>query len=558
MASNMKERNLNITPIYSLPAPSHNSTSNIFSPTALSKPSFDIRPESSPAFPSSSLYRRNHKEMALCGEYFTTNEEFHALPPALKRKYFSTLERLRFAQSSRSNALNDLPTQNTRRTSIADRRGLKISELEPRRRPSRRLKKKREHSISNSNDKSWFLSNYETFPETIKRKQFSSEEQALLASRIREAVILDAADENLIIRRRSRRMASDPPVLSPSVRGSVFSGKTSGTRRRASMSSMADTFLDSFQWIDDEAKLDLHLDDYHASIFPSLKSDRKPSFRRQMSISKLPFGRSSISSITPKSPNPTSPSFSTHSRSATSITGPRHAAKHKVNSSLSSIDPNATYYQDPEARLKLRVYLASPQKFDEIIEFGFPSMDAAMGASEKENKPSRLISKRSSRDMLRRKASSPAFDHSFFNDDTASLFEDDKSMADSDAPITPLEYESGYPLQRSPFYYTGKPLADFQSGPNKLPSKQQDPYTQVMAGNREPTLRMTLTRQDLRDESAIYGWQSKEPLVMEDLENHRYPRGPMGGADGWGPPVEKENGVVKRFWKRVKSQRKTS
>lgn len=397
-------------------------------------------------------------------------------------------------------------------------------------------------------------------PDTIKRKQFSSEEQAVLGNRIREAVILDAADENLITRRR--RMASDPPILSPSLKSPVFShsGKSTGTRRRASMSSMADTFFDSFQWIDGGSKLDPHLDDYHASIFPPLKSDRKPSFRRQMSISKLPFGRSSVYSIELPSPKPISPTFSTHSRSKTraiSMIGPKHAAKHKVNSSLSSIDPDATYYQDPDARLKLRVYLASPQKFDEIIEFGFPSMDGAVDTSRKDNRSPKLISKRSSRDMLRKKISSPAFEHSFFNDDTASLFEDDRSMADSEAPITPLEYESGFPAQRSPYYYSGKPLADGQPGTTKLPGKQQDPYTQVMAGNREPTLRMTLTRQDLRDESAIYGWQSKEPLVMEDLESHRYPRGPMGGPDGWGP-IEKENGVVKRFWKRVKNQRRIS
>ncbi|ESZ94332.1 hypothetical protein SBOR_5276 [Sclerotinia borealis F-4128] len=556
----MKERNPHITPISTLSTLTNNSTSNLFSPTALAKPSFDIRPESSPNLSSSGLHRKHQKEMTGCGGYATTDEEFHALPPALKRKYFSTLERLRFAQSSRSNALNELPTQSIRKSSIADRRGLKISELEPRRRPSRRLKKKKQHSPSNSDDKSWFLSNYESFPDTIKRKQFSSEEQAILAGRIRETVILDAADENLIIRRRSRRMASNRPILSPNLQSPVLSGKVSGTRRRASMTSMADTFFDNFQWNDEESKLDLHLDEYHASIFPLIKSDRKPSFRRQMSISKLPFGRSPLSSIEPQTPNPISPTFSTHSRSKTrdtSIIGPNHAAKHKVNSSLSSIDANATHYQDPEARLKLRVYLASPQKFDEIIEFGFPSMDAAVEAPEKRNRPPKLLSKRSSMDLLRRKISSPAFDHSFFNDDTASLFEDDTSMVDSEAPITPLEYESGFPSQRSPYYYNGKPLVDCQPGTTKIPSKQQDPYTQAMAGNREPTLRMTLTRQDLRDESAIYGWQLKEPLVLEDLESHRYPRGPMGGADGWGP-TEKENGVVKRFWKRVKSQRKTS
>ncbi|CAD6451627.1 2aab856b-7267-48cd-8417-ed9680a17682 [Sclerotinia trifoliorum] len=558
MASKSKERKLYITPIYSLPASSRLSTSNLFSPTALEKPSFDIRPESSPALPTSSLYRKHHqKEMS---GYVTTDEEFHALPPALKRKYFSTLERLRFAQNSRSNALNDLPVQTTRKSSIADRRGLKISELEPRRRSSKPSKKKKEQSISHGNDKSWYLSNYETFPDTIKRKQFSSEEQAVLSGRIREAVILDAADENLIIRRRSRRKASEPPILSPSFRSSIFSGKTSGSRRRASLSSMADTFFDSIHWIDEEPKLDLYLDDYHASIFPSLNSDRKPSFRRQMSISKLPFGRSSIHSAEPKSPSIISPTFSTHSRSKSRglpAGGPKHAARHKVNSSLSSIDPNATHYQDPEARLKLRVYLASPQKFDEIIEFGFPSMDATVGTPDRENRPPKLISRRSSRDMLRKKISSPAFEHTFFNDDTASLFEDDRSMADSDAPITPLEYESGFPSQRSPSYYYGKPLADYQPGSTKLPGKQQDSYTQCMAGNREPTLRMTLTRQDLRDESAIYGWQSKEPLIMEDVENQKCSRGPISGTDSWGS-TEKENGVVKRFWNKVKSQRKTS
>ncbi|KAB8292111.1 hypothetical protein EYC80_007856 [Monilinia laxa] len=479
--------------------------------------------------------------MAGCGGYATTDEEFHALPPALKRKYFSTLERLRFAQSSRSNALNSLPTQNNHRSSIADRRGLKILELEPRRDTSRRLKKKKQDSISNSNEKSWFLSNYETFPDTIKRKQFSSEERALLAGRIREAVILDAADENLIFRRRPRRNPSDPPILSPSLKSSVFSGKTSGTLRRASTSSMANTFLDSFQWIDEESKLDLHLDAYHASIFPTSTSDRKPTFRRQLSVTKLPFG----SSIEPKSSDMISPTLSVHCRSKSRgnlLVASKNPAKHKLNSSLSSIDPNATHYQDPEARLKLRVYLASPQKFDEIIEFGFPSMDSAVDTPEPEKRPQKLISKRSSRDMLRDRISSPVIEHSFFNDDTASLFEDDTSMADSEAPITPLECDDGFPSQRSPYNSNGKPLADCQTGATKLPAKQQDPYTQVMAGNREPTLRMTLTRQDLRDESAIYGWQSKETLSLEDLESNKNTRGLVGGADGW----DKETpGVVK-------------
>jgi hypothetical protein len=85
-----------------------------------------------------------------------------------------------------------------------------------------------------------------------------------------------------------------------------------------------------------------------------------------------------------------------------------------------------------------------------------------------------------------------------------------------------------------------------------------------MAGNREMTLRMTLTRPDLRaDESAIYGWQAtKSPLreaspTIEEDEKFAV-KGPLGGNDGWGP-IDKEDGVVKRFWNKMKStQRKTS
>ncbi|KAM3077436.1 hypothetical protein ACMFMG_006779 [Clarireedia jacksonii] len=570
MASNTRGLKRQVTPIYSIPT--HNSTSNLFSSPALSTPSFDTRPESSSSISSLVIYKKNIRAMTAGFAHVITEEEYHALPPALKRKYFSTLERLRFAQSSRSNAFNDLPTQAQRKSSIADRRGLSISGLEPRRRPSaRRLRKKRHNSICNSNDRSWFLSNYETFPETIKRKQFTREEQAVLAGRLKESVILDAADETLIRRRLSRRIPLDPsPLLSPSIKGSVFSGKTGRSRRRASTSSMADVLYDSFRWIDEESKLDLRLDEYHACLFPATTSNRKPTFRRKMSVSKLPFGRSSIPSTptqSPKSPrfpkqSPSSPHSPSKSRTI-SLIGP----KHKVSSSVSSIDPNATHYQDPEARLKLRVYLASPQKFDEIIEFGFPSIEHA--AEIKENKSFNPVSKdpRYLKHDAGRKSPKFSSEHSFFNDDSASLFEDDTSMADSSAPVTPSDNETTFrPPQKSPFYYGGKPRSSFdflQSTSRKSFSRNQDQYTQALAGSREMTLRMTLTRPDLRaDESAIYGWQTPngllkdEPLVTEDLENGRYPRGPLGGMEGWGP-TEKETGVVKRLWNRVKSQRKT-
>jgi len=307
----------------------------------------------------------------------------------------------------------------------------------------------------------------------------------------------------------------------------------------------------------------LVLDDYHANldgaVIPTPNSTRRPSFRRQMSISKIPVGRNSFSSLQPKSPK-FEHNHARQKSKALSLISPKHS--HGVHDSISSMDPNATHYQDPEARLKLRVYLASPQKFDEAIEFGFPSMDGV--TEDKENKPPRL-----SRDLIGKKSHSTDRGHSFLlNDiDTVSLFEDDTSMMDPDSPLTPLEKEMGFrphtsltPMPES------KTSSDFAHLGITKPTlvKQQESYTQAMAGSREMTLRMTLTRPDLRaDESTLYGWQNsrsplrEEALAVEDLGDDAL-RGPFGGTDGWGPQ-DKENGVVKRFWNKVKSsQRKSS
>lgn len=72
------------------------------------------------------------------------------------------------------------------------------------------------------------------------------------------------------------------------------------------------------------------------------------------------------------------------------------------------------------------------------------------------------------------------------------------------------------------------------------------------------TLRMTLTRPDLRDdETALYDWndglEKGDPLALEELplgpDTATAVMGPLGGPDGWGPI--KDDGVVKRMWKKV-------
>lgn len=387
----------------------------------------------------------------------------------------------------------------------------------------------------------------------------------ILAGRLRESVILDAADEAIYkaSRRASRNLT---PLFDLATPSSTRSSMDSRRNSQDTTSNMAAAIYDSFRWMDEEEDLDLklQLDDYHANldgfVIPTTSSNRRPSFRRQLSITKLPFARNSLSSLQPKYESSTSPTPHRRQKSrALSLIAPKHTS----NGSISSIDPNATHYQDPEARLKLRVYLASPQKFDEAIEFGFPSMDGLAEGNDKENKPP----KRLSRDTAAPKKSY-ATEKSFLNDDNASLFEDDISMVDPESPLTPADPAFRPQHRASPTVGSkgSKTSGDFSHLGITKPTlvKQPESYTQAMAGSREMTLRMTLTRPDLRaDESTLYGWQSsksplrEEPLSLGDPEDKFDVRGPLGGADGWGP-MEKENGVVKRFWNKVRSSQRRS
>ena len=97
------------------------------------------------------------------------------------------------------------------------------------------------------------------------------------------------------------------------------------------------------------------------------------------------------------------------------------------------IDPEAKHYQDPEARMKLRLYLASPQKFDEAIEFGFPATSGHTNVTSMDTTRPATDSRKISHDV-----------QTFLKDDKVSLLEeapetDDESMGELDSPITPSD-----------------------------------------------------------------------------------------------------------------------
>jgi hypothetical protein len=172
-------------------------------------------------------------------------------------------------------------------------------------------------------------------------------------------------------------------------------------------------------------------------------------------------------------------------------------------------DPEATHYRDPEARKKLRTYLASPQKFDEAIEFGFPSNpDDDSITPHYQLPPITSHSRKFSRDMQTFLRDGKL---SFFEDirtDNQGLESDRDSVPDMESPTTPSSTGHSFRLHsrqisHSKFSSEDTPLSPLHPAGGNL--------------NREMTLRMTLTRPDLRaDDDQLYGWQASSPKPIKD------------------------------------------
>ena len=501
----------------------------------------------------------------------------HVLP----LQYFSTLERLRFARDSGhvdgiSQHYNDISHFKRRKPrqdrSVSEQITSRIINhpflLEP-------LSPESSPSCA-------------TFSDRAPKREYSREEQVVLARRLRASVILDAADEAIckLNRRASKKHIPEPDLFSSSTssRHSMDSHIGAGsTADRTDDRDIAQSFYETFRWMDEEEDLDLRLflDDYHANLRDNMPSPTKqqprPSFRRHLSISKIPFGRNSLSTSRPATKDATTPTSPLHSPSGSAsnsvaVQGRRKSRalslitpKSATQDSVAAFDPAAAHYQDPEARLKLRVYLASPQKFDEAIEFGFPSADA-LSAVPVLTKDGSLSQQR----QARQKPSDGSSNMRTFladddEDDNVSLNSDQLSVADPESPKTPQAAESKPGPVRPVRVFPE--AAHVRDGSRNV--SESGGYAQAPASSREMTLRMTLTRPDLRaHEEQIYGWQQKQGLQQSNRKSTMMPPLPMESVTYIGEAVRKESmdrmasfdwsstaadkGVMKRFWNRVR------
>lgn len=305
---------------------------------------------------------------------------------------------------------------------------------------------------------------------------------------------------------------------------------------------MADYSINDFRWLEDEADLDLSLDNYHDAIAETARrqasTPQKRSFRRNVSLSSVSLRRSSGSSSRAAAQVGSAAASSVPS-SAMPLKSPHPSSfplRHRRSqASLSSIDPRATHYQDPATRMKLRLYLASPQKFDEAVEFGFPSI-------RDQDHPNRKRPMTCPQRKLE-------VGRTFFNDDTPSLSGDEGE--DRDEPETlydPRTPEDSVFQMHRPSRKESS-TADSISRPHlhRGPSESHPVGTTT---DREPTLFLSLTRPDLRSPedrplSPAFVPVNALPLEQPDLTA-------MGNHDSIWDTLPPEESKVKKFLRRLK------
>ena len=362
-------------------------------------------------------------------------------------------------------------------------------------------------------------------------------------------MIVDATDEALY--RLGRQANHSVPTLGTSYStdtstSSLYSVESEDTT--GPLGDMDDSVLDSFRWMEDDSGLDLTLDDYHKHVVDSAQSatkavTRKPSFRRTLSLTNMPFcgNLAPSASEAQRALTPTQLPRPTARDQYERMSRPQGTGVLKVPKSLpSAIDPAASHYQDPEARLKLRVYLASAQKFDEAIEFGFPALEEKKST---ERRPS----------LSRQHKTAPTV-LTFYDDETVSLFDavgdqdDTVSLPEKDPLSTPLRDTTANKLNRQlssrkVSANTLSPVSHFDTG-----LQPTEPYPQLLSGSREMTLRMTLTRPDLRAHESVQYPKGDDPLALQQLPSVTQ------GRDIWDTP-SKNGGVVRKLWRKVSGGR---
>ncbi|KAF9889488.1 hypothetical protein FE257_007197 [Aspergillus nanangensis] len=482
--------------------------------------------------------------------------DFDYLPPILKRKFFSNVERLRIRQAQgdrldgfdyyRPNLactprrLHSRPFRSRPYSTIAAKSFNRKRRLQKAPGSSQILRKPHTRQGAHQptpSDLQYFFA----LPPKIQQTHFSPEERHHLDQAYRDTEIFDPSDRAIYRLEKTCRSHSSIescPSGTTAVALSHPSTRYFDSSEVDSDDDMDESLYDSFRWLDEDGELDLTLDEYHAHVVnstPRLPSRSRPSFRRTWSLNSVGLGRKPSSSV-PHRKIPSSSQSSTVPSSLTNVIGRGTTSRptsrqihsfHAPRSSTSSVDPSAQYYQDPEARLKLRVYLASPQKFDEAVEFGFPAL---------RDKESRVPE----RGRNNPKSKTQEFIGTFLEDEDVSTLEEKDGKHATVSRVSYIVENSQDPQSSS--------LKNIKRQTWVVPSAKAASSGHM--NNREMTLKMTLTRPDLRTESPEPPSPAADPLKLEDL--------PSGGSGSPLWDAEKsetgEQGLMKKMWRKIRKQ----
>jgi hypothetical protein len=476
---------------------------------------------------------------------YSTGHVLRMLTECNRRKYFSTIERLRIAHGAatasdghhRDTSIMRRPSTSAGTRPSHSRSESRMAGSTHTRNVLRRRPSEPGDTSLNHMEAQWFMA----LPEKVRRQHFSSEEQNILRRQC-QTVMENAASgatfrgskAHAILGTREGAI-STPPVFSGGRNSDSVSSSPEPERRSSEPNTSAENHL---------------------------RHSHRPSAKWNFGTSAGPSNPSGFApAIVPAS-------MPSHSRKASA-----------------TLETPAAFYRDEDTRKKLRLYLASPQKFDEAVEFGFPSSTPPieeggelMGTS---SEPLRLDSRILNNDLHRFLSSTqntPDFldlsDGSSINsslDDSDNglddlideyhdpLAADTSSLSDLDDPTTPYasggEEETFEMVGPTPGHYlpSKKPsLASLKAtsshSATPTPSRKQSiresqmkplpPHPPVgrrparkpsvvsgstmkdpLLANRDMTLRLTLTRPELRaaDED-IYGWQDE--LELDDDKVH--------------------------------------
>nr|OQO32019.1 hypothetical protein B0A51_00818 [Rachicladosporium sp. CCFEE 5018] len=472
-------------------------------------------------------------------------EEYEALPVSIRRKYFSQHERLQIVQWHAAEKRSRVRPKSswldppsplegpTRHDSVVDSSISKATFPEP-------------HSAPNllqcdlpGTNTSWYLA----LPEKVKKQRFSPEERALLAAGCEAGAAYQtswlakspAIDAFLLTRPISFAFDRRPPSASSSEILDESDDSTSAPRlasaqgmRQLETGEVAQvTMLRPRSRRQSEPARSAHAISPPAYMaIGTAKERRKRSFRRSFALRPLPLPAPALT------PLPSVPDLATLA-GFESVETPRKLSRKSISND-GELAPDAQYFHSPEVRQTLRS-LASPQLFDEAINFGFPVVDelaalpSSTDVSDHARKYSLTFSSSGEESTMPNSPVTPA--RSNFGDTTMVIDHPSSSHSSSSASMRQMA---------------------------RMSEKTPDHFRSLSISNREMTLRMTLTRPDLRlPDVHSYGSEGHsptekiavrdDPLALRELPVCDDPTGSHGAfAVVDTPPTRKG---LKKVWK---------